>query len=321
MKSRTLAYLLLTIMLVSAAPALGQAKYPAKPVQLVVAYGPGGAQDIFWRSIKEELEKNVKVPISVVNKPGAAGALGADFVSTAKNDGYTLLGAATVIKTVVPAVDPKAARDVDVLALCFRTPTALAVRSESNFKSLKDVVAYAKEKPGALTCATQGVQSEAYFNLELICSNAGIKMTHVPNPNATDAIANVLGGHVDFWLGSLPGILPLAKGGKLRILGFTGERRLPDNPDLPTFSELGFPQANLDFTAALMGPKDLPPEVYTIWQNALKIVLSNPETQASLRKSSMYVELELDRQKINRIIKDQYDRVYQIAIREGITIK
>jgi tripartite-type tricarboxylate transporter receptor subunit TctC len=197
----------------------------------------------------------------------------------------------------------------------------MVTRAESNLKSLKDVVAYAKEKPGTLTCATQGIQSEAYFNLELVCSTAGIKINHVPNPSPTDAIANVLGGHVDFYLGSLPAVLSLAKGGKLRVLGFTGDRRLPDNPDLPTFTEQGFPQANLDFTASLMGPKDLPHDVISVWQSALKVVLGKPETQATLRKSSMYVDLELDRDKINKYVKEQYERVSQIAIREGITVK
>ncbi len=198
-----------------------QAKYPSKPVQLIVAYGPGGAQDIFWRSIREDLEKHLRGTINVVNKPG---------------------------------------------------------------------------------------------------SSAGIKITHVPNANATDAIANVLGGHVDFWLGSLPGILPLAKAGKLRVLGFTGDQRLPDIPELPTFAEQGVPQANIDFTAALMGPKNLPQEVYSAWQGAIKTVLGNPERQANLRKSSMYVKLELDREKINQNIKEQYDKITQIVAKEGIRV-
>jgi len=301
--------------------AYAQAKYPNKPIQLVVAYGAGGAQDIFWRSIREDLEKALKTPISVVNKPGAGGALGADFVANAKSDGYTLLGVSDSTKTVIPAVDPKAVSDTHVIALVFRTPLGWVVRSESNFKSLKDVINYAKEKPGALTCATQGIQVEAYFDLQIICQAAGIKITHVPNPKATDAMANVMGGHVDFWLGSLPGILPLSKGGKLRVLGITWDHRLPDNPDLPTFAEQGFPQANLDLHAGLWGPKDLPQDVFNVWQGALKSVLGNPDTVTSLRKSSMYVDLQVDREKINKTIKEQFERVSQIAIKEGIRLK
>ncbi len=298
-----------------------QAKYPNKPIQLVVAYGQGGAQDIFWRAIKDDLEKALKVPISIVNKPGAGGALGSDFVANSKNDGYTLLGVATSTKTVIPAVDPKAVSDHHVIALVFRTPLAWVVRSESEFRSLKDVINYAKEKPGALTCATQGIQAESYFDLQIISSTAGVKFTHVPNPNATDAISNVMGGHVNFWLGSLPGVLPLTKGGKLRVLGTTADRRLPDNPDLPTFAEQGFPEANLDLHAGIWGPKDLPQEVITTWQNALKVVLGNPDLQANLRKSSMYVDLDVDLDQINKHIKEQFDRVSQIAIREGIRLK
>ena len=298
-----------------------QAKYPNKPIQLIVGYGAGGAQDIFWRGIKDDLEKNLKVPISVINKPGAAGALAADFVANSKNDGYTLLGVSTSTKTVIPAVDPKAVSDHHVIALVFRTPLALVAKSESNFKSLKDIINYAREKPGVLTCATQGIQAESYFDLQIISQAAGVKITHVPNPNPTDAIANVLGGHVDLYLGTLTSTLPLYKGGKLWVLGITAERRLPDNPDVPTFAEQGFPQANLDLHAGLWGPKDLPQEVFTAWQGVLKVVLGNPDMQATLRKRIMYVDLEVDREKIDKYIKEQYERVSQIAIKEGIRLK
>ena len=100
-----------------------QAKYPTKPVQLIVAYGPTGAQDMFWRLIKDELEKHIKQPISIVNKPGAGGALAADFVANAKSDGYTLVGVATSVKTIIPAVDPKAQYNIHPIALVFRTPS------------------------------------------------------------------------------------------------------------------------------------------------------------------------------------------------------
>ncbi len=299
----------------------GQPIYPGKPVQLVVAYGPGGAQDIFWRTVKEDLEKNLKGTISIVNKPGAGGALGSDFVANAKNDGYTLLGVATSTKTVIPAVDPKGVSDIHPIALAFRTPLALVAKNDSPMKSLKDAIAYAKEKPGGLTCSTQGIQAEAYFDLQLVAQAAGIKVTHVPNANPTDAIASVLGGHVDLYLGSLTAVLPLSKAGKLRILGITSDRKLPDKPDLPTFAELGFPQANLDLYAGLWGPKDLPQEVFTTWQRALKVVLGNPDLQATLRKSSMYIEVEVDREKIISLIKESFEKINQIAIKEGIRVK
>jgi tripartite-type tricarboxylate transporter receptor subunit TctC len=189
-----------------------QVKYPNKPIQLVVGYGPGGAQDLFWRAIKDDLEKVLKVPITIVNKAGAGGALAADFVANAKNDGYTLVAVGHSIKTVIPAIDPKAViSDIDVIALTFSMPFALVTRAESNFKSLKDVIAYGKEKPGILTCATQGVQSEAYFDLQFIAQGSGIKINHVPIPNAGDVMANVLGGHVDLALSTFASTLALHK--------------------------------------------------------------------------------------------------------------
>jgi tripartite-type tricarboxylate transporter receptor subunit TctC len=299
-----------------------QAKYPSKPIQLVVGYGPGGAQDIFWRTIKDELEKALKVPITIVNKAGAGGGLAADFVANSKNDGYTLVAVGHSIKTVIPAIDPKAViSDIDPLGLTFRMPFVLATRAESNFKTLKDVIAYGKDKPGTVTCATQGVQSEAYFDLEFIAQRGGIKFSHVPIPNASDVMANVLGGHVDLCLSSLPATIGLYKGGKLRMLGVTPERRLPDYPEIPTFTEQGFPEATLDGVGGLWGPKNMPPEVFQAWQGALQTVLGNKEMQASLRQKMMYVDLMTDRDKINRYVQDLHKTLSAVAIREGIRLK
>jgi tripartite-type tricarboxylate transporter receptor subunit TctC len=299
-----------------------QVKYPIKPIQLIVGYGPGGAQDLFWRTIKDDLEKALKVPITIVNKAGAGGGLAADFVANSKPDGYTVVAVGHSIKTVIPAIDPKAViSDIDPIALTFRMPFALVTRTESNFKSLKDVIAYAKEKPGTLTCSTQGVQSEAYFDLQFIAQGSGIKINHVPIPNASDIIANVLGGHVDLTLSTLPATLPLYKGGKLRVLGITAEKRLPDLPDLPTLAEQGFPQATLDGVGGLWGPKNMPPEVFKAWHSAFEVVLGNPEMQANLRNKMMYVDLKMDRDKINKYIEDLYKTLSQIAIKEGIRLK
>ena len=299
-----------------------QAKYPNKPIQLVVGYGPGGAQDLFWRAIKDDLEKVLKVPITIVNKAGAGGALAADFVANAKNDGYTLVAVGHSIKTVIPAIDPKAViSNTDVIALTFSMPFALVTRTESNFKSLKDVIAYGKEKPGALTCATQGVQSEAYFDLQFIAQGSGIKISHVPIPNAGDVMANVLGGHVDLALSTFASTLALYKGGKLRVLGITTEKRLQDYPDIPTFAEQGLPQATLDGVGGLWGPKNMPQEVFNVWRSALEVVLGNPEMQANLRNRMLYADLKVDRDKINKYIQDLYNTLSQIAIKEGIRLK
>jgi tripartite-type tricarboxylate transporter receptor subunit TctC len=302
-------------------PISSQGKYPEKPIELVVASGVWGTQDLFWNTIKENLEEHLRVPISVVNKSGTNGLLGADFVANSKNDGYTLLAAPTILKTAIPVFRPNTSLAVDVLALCFKIPIAMVVRSDSSLRSLKDVINYAKKHPGALTCATQGIQSMSYFNLKMICSSAGIEITHVPNPKASSAMADVLGGDVDFWLGSFAGVIPLAKKGKLRILGITLRQSLPEYPEWPIFAEQGFPEADFQVTAGLMGPKDLPAEVFQAWQGALKNVLGQTDIQALLKKLNMSLALEVDRDKIDKIIKHQYEMIKEMAAKESVKSK
>jgi len=113
----------------------------------------------------------------------------------------------------------------------------------------------------------------------------------------------------------------LAKGGKLRILAFTGDRRVPDYPDMPTFAEQGVPRANMDLHAGIWGPKNMPKEVFQVWQNALKAALANPEIQAACKKNNMYIDFETDSDKINRYIKEQFEGALQIAKKEGIQVK
>jgi tripartite-type tricarboxylate transporter receptor subunit TctC len=295
-----------------------QDKYPTKPIQIIVAFGPGGASDLFWRALTGELGKIVKEPVNVVNKPGSVGLLAADMVANSKNDGYTLLGTTTTTLTIIPAIDPKAVRDLDPIAFLANQPTALVTRTESELKTLADVVAYAKKKPGDLTCATSGVQGETYFNLEIFNRAAGINITHVSTSSISDGISNTLGGHVNFWWGSLSGVLSLAKGGRLRVLGFTGNRRLPEYPDFPTFAEQGFPQVNLNLIINLMGPKGLPHEVTDKWGNALKTVLQNPKVIASLKKLNFEIDVETEREKQYQYFKEQVARFSQIAKEAGI---
>jgi tripartite-type tricarboxylate transporter receptor subunit TctC len=295
-----------------------QEKYPDRDIQIIVPFGAGGASDLCFRSLTGELAKILKVPVNVINRTGAGGLVGADAVANAKPDGYTLLGTSSAVVTVAPAIDPKALRDLDPVALIAHMPIIIATRSESEFKSLEDVVSYAKKKPGDLTCATSGIQTETYFSFEIFKSTAGIKIKHVPIPNSAEALNNLLGGHINFYCGSYAATYSLMKAGRIRGLAFTRDGRVDEFPDLPTFAERGFPQVNVKLIITLMGPKGLPPIVNKTWQDALKVVLKNTEVITSLNKLHYNIDLQTDTGKISEYLKREFEIFSRIAEETGI---
>jgi tripartite-type tricarboxylate transporter receptor subunit TctC len=296
----------------------GQEKYPSKPIQIVVPFGAGGSSDLFFRSLTDELSKVMKVPVTVVNRTGASGLVGADFVANSKNDGYTLLGTSSAPITIAPAIDPKDARELDPLALLAYQANIIATRNESEFKTLDDLVEYAKKKPGALTCGTSGIQSEPYFDLELFKSAARIDLRHVPISSSREGITNTLGGHIDFWFGSLSTSQSLMKAGRIRGLAVCTDRRLDSFPDIPTFAEKKYPQVNVNLIITLLGPKSLPPAVIKTWEDALKVVLGNPEVAASINRLNYDVDLQIGTEKLRAYFKEEVERFSKIAKEKGI---
>jgi len=295
-----------------------QEKYPDKPIQIVVPFGPGGSSDLFFRSLTGELSKILKTPVNVVNRTGASGLVGTDFVANSKPDGYTLLGTSSAPVTVAPAIDPKAERELDPLAILAYQVVAFTTRSESGFKSLADVIAYAKKKPGELTCGTSGIQTEPFFDLEIFKSAAGVDIRHVSIASSSEGITNVLGGHIDFWFGSLSTSYSLMKAGRIRGIAITGNKRLQEFPDVPTFAEGGFPEVNVHLVITLMGPKGLPPSVTALWAESLRLVLSHPEVLASLGKLHYVVDLRTETEPLRKYFKGELERFSAIAKRLNI---
>lgn len=292
---------------------LSQDKYPDKPIQIVVPFGPGGSSDLCFRVLTGELSKVLKVPVNVINRTGASGLVGTDFVANSKPDGYTLLGTSSAPMTVAPAIDPKAERDLDPLAIIAYQVVAFTTRSESEFKSLADVIAYAKKKPGELTCGTSGIQTEPFFNLEILKSAAGVDIRHVSIASSSEGITNVLGGHINFWFGSLSTSYSLIKAGRIRGIAITGNKRLEEFPNVGTFSEGGFPQVNVNLVITMMGPKGLPPAMIKVWGDALKVVLAHPEVVASLSKLHYMVDLQTETESLRKYFKGELERFSGIA--------
>jgi tripartite-type tricarboxylate transporter receptor subunit TctC len=239
-------------------------EFPSHPVTLVVAVLPGSATDLIARTLAAPLGKALDQSVVVENKAGAATVLGANFVAKSAADGYTVLVATSSTLSVLPSVaalpfDP--VRDLVPVAAYARTPMMILVSSESRFKTLADLVAAARADPGKLTFASTGVGTLTHMSLELFCSVADIKLTHVPYRAAAGSYVDVVAGRIDAVMGAPATARSLISAGKMRPLAISSPQRNPLLPNVPTFAELGYAGAESDFFDGLAVPAGTPPAV------------------------------------------------------------
>ena len=280
---------LLLILALASAPALAQDRYPTRPITLVVPFPPGGVADLTARPLAAALERALKQPVGVVNKQGAAGAVGMQSVAVAKPDGYTLLVGLVSISTI-PEVDallgrtPAYTRDQLVgIARINADPPVLVVGAERPWHSLKDLVDDARRHPGEITYASSGLYGASHVPIEMLLHAAGVKMRHLPTTGGGPATTAVLGGHAALWA-SPPGIaLPHIKAGKLRPLASFGAARLAALPDVPTLKELGH-DVEYYLWAALFAPRAVPPAVFATLRDATRRAVNDPEFRAAMDK-------------------------------------
>jgi tripartite-type tricarboxylate transporter receptor subunit TctC len=273
----------------SIATAFAQEKFPDRPITIVAPFPPGGVADLTARPVAASMEKILKNPVVVVNKTGAAGAVGMSFVANSKPDGYTLLMALSSISIIPEAdklFDRKPAYTVDQLlplALFSADPTILAVGANHPWKSVKDLVADAKKRPGAISYSSSGIYGTLHMAMEMFAHAAGVKLNHVPYGGAGPALTAVLGGHQDM-LASGPAVLiPHVKAGKLRALAGWGAKRVAAMPDVPTFKELGY---DIEFYiwAGAFAPKGTPEPIMKKLRETMKQVVQEAEFKDAMAK-------------------------------------
>jgi tripartite-type tricarboxylate transporter receptor subunit TctC len=282
--------LLVVLALGLAAPAAAQEAYPSRPITVIAPFPPGGVADLTARPIAAALEKVLKNPVGVVNKTGAAGAVGMQHVATSKPDGYTLLLALSSI-SIIPEADkifgrpPAFTGDQFVpLALLSADPTILVVRSELPWKTAKDFIEDAKKRPGQISYSSSGVYGTLHMAMELLGSAADIKLRHVPTAGAGPAINAILGGHVDALASGPAAVINHIQSGKLRALASWGDKRHPALPDVPTFKELGYPNAEFYIWAGLFAPRGTPAPVVAKLNEALRQAVATPEFTGPMEK-------------------------------------
>jgi tripartite-type tricarboxylate transporter receptor subunit TctC len=271
-------------------PAAAQEPYPSRPISLVVPFPPGGVADLTARPVAAAMEKTLKQPVGVVNKTGAAGAVGMQFVATSKPDGYTLLLALSSI-SIIPEADKLFGRPpaftVDQfapVALISADPTILVVRAESPWKTTREFIEDAKKRPNQISYSSSGIYGTLHMAMELLSHGAGIKLRHVPYGGAGPALTALLGGHVDALASGPSVVLPQIKAGKLRALAGWGDKRVAALPDLPTFKELGYPEAEFYIWAGLFAPKGTPEPVLAKLREATRAAVADPDFKSAMDK-------------------------------------
>ena len=251
--------------LVAFALAVGYAQsadYPSKSVRLVVPFPAGGTTDVMGRLIGQQLSARLGQQFIIDNRPGAAGGIGTDVVAKSPADGYTLLLGAVATHSINPSLyghlpyDP--VKDFAPISLLGTLPNVLVVNPSLPVRSVQELIALAKAKPGTLTFASGGNGTTHHLSGELFKRMAGVDMTHVPYKGNAPAITDVIGGQVNVMFDNISNSLPHIKAGKLRALAVTGPVRSPVLPNVPTLAELGFPGYNITSWFGLFAPAATP---------------------------------------------------------------
>jgi len=241
------------------------ASYPERPIRLVVPYTAGGITDVLARALAERMRKELGQAVIVDNKPGGNTALGARVVASAEPDGYTVLFATGATAVLNPLLYPKLSynpeKELLPVARIAVTPMLMVVGNSSPHRTLRDFVADAKANPGKLNYASTGTGSSLHLAVELLQSETGISLVHVPYNGSAPAQAALMGGDVQFFADAAGSAMALVRGGKLRALAVTGRERLPALPEVPTVAESGFPNFEVTTWFGLMVPRNTPTEI------------------------------------------------------------
>ncbi len=262
------------------------ADYPSKPVRLVVPFPAGGSTDLIARIMAEGLSRELKQPVVVDNRGGAAGAIGTAELAKAPADGYTLGMATASTHSINPVVQPKLAydplRDFTPISQIAAVPNVLIVGPSVKALSVKELIGMAQASPGKLTYASPGNGSVGHFMGETFKASAKVDLLHVPYRGAGPALNDFLGGVVDAMFDNLPTSLPHIRSGKARALAVASPRRVSAVPDVPTFAELGLNDANQPAWFGLIAPAQLPPVIRDKLVRAVAATLAKPEVQERL---------------------------------------
>jgi len=316
-----LPYLLCALALLAGAaqPAQAQA-YPKGPINLLTPYAPGDATDLAARPMAEELSKLLKVPVLVINRPGAGGALGTEAVVKASKDGYTLLYTANATLTFRRVIDPGTTpydpfKDLVALGLAMRIPVILAFRSDLPYKNFAEMVEFAKKNPSKVRVGTAGAGTVGDFTIATVNALTGAGIVMVPFKGASPAVTDVLGGHIEGVALALGVVSSHMRSGALK--GIAISSRFPDFPDVPTLADLGYGQNIFGLWLGFFAPAGVPAEVINALVPAIEKVVKDPGIAARLLTRGLVQEYASPEALFNEM-RVEYRTIEEVARKAGM---
>lgn len=239
--------------------------YPTKPIRIIVAYTPAGATDILARVVGQKLTENWGQPVIVDNRAGAAGNIGTEVAAKANPDGYTLImgtaGTHGINVSLYRQLNWHPLRDFAPVGLVAMVPNIMVVNNALPFKSVKDLITYAKANPGKLSYGSPGNGSTAHLSMELFKSMTGTNLLHIPYKGSAGVLADVMGGQIAVTIDNMPPYLPQVKAGKIRALAVSPAKRSTAAPDIPTIAEAGVPGYDSGAWFGLLAPAGTPKDI------------------------------------------------------------
>ena len=262
--------------------------YPTQPVKLVVPFPAGGGTDALARWFAKGLEAKLGQPFVVENRAGSGTTLGAGFVARATPDGYTIMLGTSSTYAIAPNVYKKVpfdpVKDFAPIALVAEVPFVLVVNPSLPVKSVAELVALVRSKPGAMSYASAGIGTQHHVNAELLKTLTGIEMTHVPYRGGGPALQDVIAGHVPIYFGDVSTVMTLARAGKVRALALTIAQRLEAFPEVPTMQEAGIADYNASAWQAFVAPAGTPAPIVARLNKALLEVVNSPDTRSRFQE-------------------------------------
>lgn len=288
---RSALHRLLVVGLISTAPlAMAQDAWPNKPVRMVVPFAPGGSTDVIARMLGQKLSLMWGQPVVIENRAGAGGNVGADVVAKAAADGYTLLfasGSITINPQLYKRMPFDTRKDLVPITNAAQGPMLVVVPDASPAKTLKDLIAMAKAKPGSVNFGSAGVGSQVHMAAENFADAAGVDISHVPYKGEAPAYTDLIGGQIQMMVGNFAAASALLGPGRLRALAVTSPQRSPLLPDVPTAAESGLPGFENTGWFGLLAPTGTPADVLGKLHRDTQKVLAETETKARLYVQGM----------------------------------
>ena len=292
--------------------------YPTRPVKIVVPYGVGGSADVYARYLGAKLQESMGQTFVIENRPGGGSIVGTDVVAKSEPDGYTLLmmsNTHTVNETLIPKKPFDLMRDFAPISAVSYSDLMMVVHPSVQASSLKEFIALAKSKPGALNYASSGNGTPYHMAGELFKSMAGVDIVHVPHKGSDQARAAVMGGQVQMMFDAVPTMAANAKAGKVKALATSGSKRSPVTPDVPTVAEAGVPGYDSGIWLGLMAPAKTPrPVLERLNSEVNKIINSQEVKDAWLKQGTIAMGMSLDQ--FDRFLRDEivkWRKVVQVS--------